>query len=50
MTLTWLDHAIIQGLDLIKLSLIPFVGWLFRNRIKKWWKGNDEKKKQTLRF
>lgn len=45
MTLNWTDFAIMQALDLIKLSLIPFVVWLFRNQIKKWFKGNGEKKK-----
>jgi len=45
MTLTCTDHVIIQTLDLVKLSLIPFIAWLFRNRIKRFFKGNGEKKK-----
>lgn len=45
MTLTWLDHAINKGLDLLMLVSIPFVIWLFRNRIRRWFKGNGEKKK-----
>lgn len=44
MTLTWIDHAITKGLDLLMFLSIPFVVWLFRNRIKKWFKGNNSKK------
>ena len=45
MTLTLMDHAITKGLDLLMFLLIPFVVWLFRNRIRRWFKGNGEKKK-----
>jgi len=49
MTLTWLDHVITKGLDLLMLVSIPFVIWLFRNRIKKWFKGNDKEEPKNFK-
>jgi len=44
MTLTWLDHLINKGLDLLMFLLIPLAVWLFRYRIKTWFKGNNSVK------
>lgn len=49
MTLTWMDHVINKGLDLLMFLSFPFVGWFFRNRIKRWWKGNDKEKKRNFK-
>jgi len=49
MTLTWLDHLINKCLDLVMILSIPFVAWLFRYRIKRFFKNNDEKKKQNFK-
>lgn len=49
MTLNWMDYAIMKGLDLLMFLLIPFVCVLFRNRIKRFFKGNDKEKKRNYK-
>lgn len=49
MTLTVMDHVINKALDLLMFLSIPFVAWLFRNRIKRLWKNNDKEKKRNFK-